>query len=137
LITTRDALVENCTFDKVGGSPVFVCCEVDWLETPAPANIRLINNTFINCGYAVANEGAAITILFKQGNRVEGWMKGVEITGNTIIGKVKAGILAKQVDGLTVKNNVINGFKKAIVLTECKNINIDNNFTGGGLIISE
>jgi hypothetical protein len=134
LITTRDAIVENCTFDRVGGSPIFVCCEVDWLETPAPANIKIINNNFINCGYAVANEGAAITVLFKQGKKVAGWIKNLEISDNILSGDNRAGVLAKQVDGLLIRNNVFKGFKEAIVIGECKNVTIENNFTGGGKI---
>ena len=83
LVTTRDAVIENNTFDRVGGTAIFVCCEVDWLEAPAPSNIVVRNNKFQDCGYAVANEGGAITLLFKQGQRIEGWMKDVRIEGNT------------------------------------------------------
>jgi hypothetical protein len=127
LVTTRDAIIENCVFDRNGGSPIFICCEVDWLESPAPENITIRNNVFNNCGYAVANEGAAVTVLFKKGNRVEGKMKNITIENNTFRGQHRAGILAKQIDNMKITGNIFEHYKPAIILDEAKNVNITDN----------
>ena len=51
--------------------------------------------------------------------------------GNYMTGNIKAGILAKQVDGLTIKNNVIKNYKEAIKISECRNISLENNYADG------
>ena len=132
LITTRDAIVEGCTFDRTGGSPVFICCEVDWLEAPAPSSVVIRNNRFLGCGYAIANEGAAITAVFKQGGAVGGWMRNLTIEGNLIKGYPGAGVLAAQVDGLVFRNNRLEATRPSMTLRGCRNGHSEGNQQDGG-----
>jgi len=132
LVTTRDAVIENNTFDRVGGTAIFVCCEVDWLEAPAPSNILVRNNKFQDCGYAVANEGGALTVLFKQGQRIESWMRDVRIEGNTFTGTHGAAILASQVESGVIRNNSFERYQPAVVLRASRDIQVTSNTLKNG-----
>jgi hypothetical protein len=127
LVTSRNVVVENNLFDRTGGTPIFVCCEVDWLETPAPADIILRSNTIRDCGYAVANEGAAITVLFKKDRYIGGRIKKVSILNNLISGTDGVAIMAQQVDDLQINENDFSGYHPAIMLKDCNPVSITRN----------
>ena len=127
LLTSRDIIIENNTFEYNGGTPIFACAEVDWKAIPAPADIRIQGNIIRDCNYAVGNEYAAITMLFKQHARIEGYMENVLICDNRISGQYEAAILAQQVRHLEISGNTIEGLRPAVVLKRCEDVTIREN----------
>ena len=127
LLTSRDIIVENNTFEYTGGTPIFVCAEVDWKAIPAPADVRIRQNIIRDCNYAVGNERAAITMLFKQNAQIEGYMENVSVCDNRISGQYEAGILAQQIRHLEISGNMIEGLHPAIVLQRCEEVILRNN----------
>jgi hypothetical protein len=127
LLTSRDITIENNVFEYTGGTPLFVCSEVDWKAIPAPADIRIQGNIIRDCNYAVGNERAAITMLFKQNVSIDGYIKNVSICDNHISGLYEAGILARQIRNLEITGNTIEGFHPAIILHHCKDVTIKEN----------
>ena len=127
LLTSRDIIVEDNTFEYNGGTPIFLCAEVDWKAIPAPADVTIQRNIIRDCNYAVGNEHAAITMLFKQNMNIKGYMKNVSIRDNRIYGSSDAGILAQQVKNLEITGNTIEGFYPPIIIRRCEDVAIKDN----------
>lgn len=125
LISTRDAVVENNLFTNNGGTSIFICAEIDWLVVPAPADITIRNNKFINCGYAVANEGGVITIDFKKGARIEGMNRNITISDNTFQRAHGYAIWSSQCEDIEITGNTFEESPLAIYMKESRGIVLD------------
>lgn len=112
LCQTRDAIIEDCTFDRCTGPGVLVLTEVVYFyESIGTRDVIVRNNRFLDCNYGAAAADASLMAM--------AWLKdfayppqpGVHrntvIRRNTIRGADGGGILAAGVDGLTIENNVL------------------------------
>ncbi len=113
LCQTRDAVIENCTFDRCTGPGILVLTEVvHFFESIGTRDVIVRNNRFIDCNYGAASGDASLMAM--------AWLKGfayppqpgvhvnTTIRGNTIEGADGGGILAAGVDGLTIEGNALN-----------------------------
>ena len=112
LIQTRDALIENNTFDRCTGAGIHVTTDVHhWKESIGTRNVVIRNNTFTGCNYAAARAEAVINVFA----HVDNWQlapqpgvhRNVTIEGNTIRGTERAAIFVSATDGAVVRGNTI------------------------------
>ena len=112
LCQTRDAIIENCTFDRCTGPGILVLTEVaHFFESIGTRDVVVRNNRFLDCNYGAAGADASLMAM--------AWLKGfvypprpgvhrnIMIRGNTIEDTDGGGILAAGVDRLTIEHNTI------------------------------
>ncbi|HOA74256.1 MAG TPA: right-handed parallel beta-helix repeat-containing protein [Phycisphaerae bacterium] len=141
LCQTRDAVIENCTFQYCTGPGVKVLTEVVYFfESIGTRNVTVRNNRFENCNLGAASAEAALCGLaylkdFAYPPR-PGVHRDLTIHGNRIIGTAESAIFCVAVDGLTVSNNTVeqaclrgareNG-KYAIRIQDCARVTVQDN----------
>lgn len=111
LCQTRDAIIENCTFDRCTGSGILVLTEVVYFfESIGTRNVIVRNNRFLNCNYGVARSIAPVMAVAWLANSAlppkPGIHRDVRFVGNYIEGADAPGIFAAGVDGLIIEKNV-------------------------------
>ncbi len=112
LIQTRDALVEDCSFEKTTTSGIFVMTEVvHFYESIAPHDIVVRNNTFKNCGYTNPQAEGVIQVYAYLKDFAfppePGVIRNITIENNRIQGANNAGIFVTSTDGIKIMDNVI------------------------------
>ncbi len=119
LIQSRDAIVEDCTFDHCTAGGIFVMTEVVYFyESLGTRDIIVRNNKFLDCAYAtVAGCECPVTVFgyladFKFPPQ-PGVHRDITIENNEIRGSRNSGIFVAATDGLTVQNNTIEGVCQA------------------------
>jgi parallel beta-helix repeat protein len=117
-------VIENCTFQDLSNSALHIENGVDWSEGYFTKNLKVLNNTITNCGFDLLYcsntlAGAITTRVAKLGTpcntsvtwcgtetaTVQGQLN-VEISGNNISYN-KCGLHLQNVNGLTLKDNII------------------------------
>lgn len=112
LIQTRDAVVEGCKFRNCTGAGVFVLTEVVYFfESIGTRDVVIRNNSFENCNYSAATGPGTLCAFaylkdFAYPPR-PGVHRNVVLEGNKIRQADNSGIFAAGVDGLIIRNNVI------------------------------
>lgn len=118
LCQTRDAVIENCTFDRCTSSGVLVMTEVThFFESIGTRDVTVRNCRFIDCNGGAASSEAALQAFAWMGGMgyppEPGVHANVLFEGNLIQGTDGAGIFAAGVEGLTVRGNTITGACRA------------------------
>jgi parallel beta-helix repeat protein len=130
LIKTRNVLVEDCTFIASTSTAIHIAAEGNWMEGGTTENIRIINNTFLGCGYMNQfNRASAVCINIVAENPNEiGLHKNVNIEGNTIIGNGdEIGIYIGNSDHVRLKNNKFSSCTEPIVIENSLDVQTDIN----------
>lgn len=141
LCQTRDALIENCTFQNCTSAGVLVLTEaVYFYESIGTRNVIVRNNRFENCNRgAAAAEAALCALAYLKGYTYPakpGVHRDVTLEGNQIVGTDESGIFAVGVDGLKVRGNTIEraGLRaarehggKAIWIQDCARVVVEGN----------
>ncbi|HEY3331806.1 MAG TPA: right-handed parallel beta-helix repeat-containing protein [Capsulimonadaceae bacterium] len=121
LIKANDAIIEGNTMERISFPAVAILPESYWLEGPFVHRVRIANNTIVDCGEVSYNDRymepmlGSIQIANTFGRRLfnpptfNGFATNTQITieGNRIIRPAVFGIFLGNVDGATIKNNVI------------------------------
>lgn len=125
LITTmKPVVVKNTTFINTFMPAILVEGDANgWFESGRIRNMRIENNTFINCAEPV--------IAIQPGTRHEPEdtfvEKNITISNNTFRLKNDTAVSAKSVDGLEFTHNKLNKINNPVKTRACKNIKIENN----------
>jgi parallel beta-helix repeat protein len=112
LCQTRDAVIEDCTFQNCTGAGVMVLTEtVHFHESIGTRDVIVRNNRFENCNRGAASAEAALCALaylkeFAYPAK-PGVHRNMTLEGNRIVGTDESGIFAVGVDGLTLRKNTI------------------------------
>jgi hypothetical protein len=112
LCQTRDAVIEDCTFDHCTSAGVLVMTEVVYFyESIGTRDVTVRGCRFLGCNYGAASAESALQAF--------AWVKdwaypprpgvhhGVTFEDNVIAGTDEAAIFAAGVDGLTIRGNTI------------------------------
>jgi len=141
MIQTRDAVVENCTFENCTSSGICVTTEVVYFfEGVAPEDVVIRNNKFINCNYAgPGGVGALGVFAYMAGMKYPprpGVLKNIMLENNVIRGCDDSGIFVAGADGIVIRNNRLEQTcrkpnrdegKAAIYVTSSRNAEITGN----------
>jgi parallel beta-helix repeat protein len=112
LCQTRDAIIEDCTFQDCTGAGVMVLTEtVHFHESIGTRDVIVRNNRFENCNHgAGAAEAALCALAYVQDFAYPaepGVHRNLTLEGNQIVRTDESGIFAAGVDGLTLRNNTV------------------------------
>ena len=140
ITSTSDVLIENCRFDRSGGTGTYVSTELYWEVSRGRRDITIRNNTYHDCGKAAGNMGGHAIAVDATGFRLygheddygpAGFHRTILIEGNTIAGDGVAISLCSAED-VVVRNNRIEGTTPAITLHNCRNVRIEGNALPAG-----
>lgn len=114
LIQNRDAVIEDCVFENCTATGIQVMCEVVYFhESLGTRDIVVRNNTFINCNFGSPVHEAALNVFAYLKDFAfppkPGVHRNITVEGNTIRGANNCGIFVTGVDGLVLRNNVLEG----------------------------
>jgi hypothetical protein len=141
LCQTRDAIIEDCTFQNCTSAGVLVLTEVVYFfESIGTRNVTVRNNRFENCNMGAASAEAALCALAYLMNFAypskPGVHRDVVFEDNQIMGTSESAIFAVGVDGLKIRGNTIekaclrpgrdNG-RNAIRVKDCARVVVENN----------
>jgi len=116
LVKTRDALIENCSFEDVMGAAVSVAAEAWWHEGVAAENVAIRGNSIANC-----DGGIHIAIDAPKPDAPA--HRNITIENNAIdCPAAKHAITAANVDGLAVRDNQIRSSEKDVLIENCVNV---------------
>ena len=112
LCQTRDAVIEDCTFNHCTGAGVMLITEnVQFYESISPRNVTVRRCRFESCNQGAARAEAALAAvvwLKKSAYPPQpGVIRDVRFEGNQIINTPGSAIFAVAVDGLTIRSNII------------------------------
>lgn len=112
LCQTRDALIEDCTFEDCTSAGVLVMTEVvHFFESIGTRDVTVRNCTFRNVNYGAASAEGALQAFAWLADFAYPPLPGVHhnvvFDNNTIVGTEEAAIFAAGVEGLTVRGNTI------------------------------
>ncbi|MBD3176173.1 MAG: hypothetical protein GF320_13415 [Armatimonadia bacterium] len=112
LCQTRDAIIEDCTFERCTSAGVLVMTEaIHFFESIGTRDVTVRNCRFIECNYGAASGEGAIQAFAWLGDweypPQPGVHRNVTFEGNLISGTEQAGIFASGVDGLVIRGNTI------------------------------
>lgn len=141
LCQTRDALIEDCTFQNCTSAGVLVLTEAaHFYESIGTRNVTVRHNRFENCNRgAAATEGALCAVAWLKGFAYPpkpGVHRDVTMEGNRITDTDESGLFAVAVDGLTLRGNRIerHGLRaarphggKAIWVQDCARVVVEDN----------
>lgn len=147
LCQTRNAVIEDCTFENCTSAGVLVLTEVvHFFESIGTRNVVVRNNLFKNCNYGAASAEGSLCALAYLKDFVRppkpGVHRDVVFENNRIIGTDESAIFAAGVDGLTIRNNVIGEACRrgrrpdggcAIRILNCDRVKLENNTVNPGL----
>jgi parallel beta-helix repeat protein len=114
LIQTRDAIVEDCTFENCTSGGVWVLTEVVYFyEAIGTRKIVIRNNTFTNCNYGGPIGEASLAVYayladFKY-PPLPGVHRDITLENNVINGADNCGIFVAGADGIAIRDNRIEG----------------------------
>lgn len=115
LMRAPDSVIEDCTFENISCSAIFVCLSRYWYEGPCANNLTIKNNTFKNtvCGVpgSESSMGAIQAITERFNDRKTPFetthYSNINITGNTIEHCQTAAIALINVKDSSVSGNTI------------------------------
>lgn len=107
LIQTRDALVENCSFEYCTGQGIHISTATGWWESIGTRDVVIRNNKFINCGYGMTKYCDAVGVVIESECDIPavGVHRDIVIEDNYIQGHSKPGICISSADGVTIRGN--------------------------------
>ena len=141
LVTTRDAVVEGCTFDRLQSGGILALPMMEpWFEAAPLDGLTIRRNRFTNCNHGIGPCCGEIMV----GAIHNGWTHGavgvnrnILVAGNTIENTGNLWIHIGSTDGAIVKNNIIvNGnaqnphvpwMKAAVSLVNSRNLRFEGN----------
>lgn len=152
IATGPNATVENCRFERIGGTSVSLVRGGFWSEGPYPTHISVKNNYFKDCATAFEAQYRPGVITVQCDTK--GLIHDVEIQNNEFINNRVGALFAKNASRISFKNNRVDGFLKekpfdegveiakwngdansfcGIYFDGCDNVKIEGNtVTGGG-----
>jgi hypothetical protein len=141
LCQTRDAIIEDCTFQNCTSAGILVLTEVVYFfESIGTRDVTVRNNRFENCNMGAASaEGALCAVAYLKDFAYPvrpGVHRNVTFEGNRILGTKESAIFAVGVDGLKVQGNTVekaclrpareNG-RNAIRVKDCTRVVVGDN----------
>lgn len=152
LITTRrKTVIEYNDFSRLGMSAILVADDgLSWYESGQVHDLTIRHNLFRECGNNILPDNYAISITPENHQLTRSSVhSNIRITGNRFICYTPAVLTARSVDGLTFTGNTIEQVPyfqadrgipgvttahKALALTACRHVSINNNrFVDGSL----
>jgi len=141
LCQTRDAVIEDCTFQGCTSAGILVLTEVvHFFESIGTRNVTVRRNRFEDCNFgAAAAEASLCAIAYLKDFAYPprpGVHRDVVFAENRILGTDESAIFAVGVDGLTVRNNLIEnacrrglrpGGRTAIRVQDCARVELGGN----------
>jgi len=132
LIKTRDVLIEGCTIENTTGTAIHVGAEGWWHEGPGSADVKILFNRIIHCGFGegIQNDSSGIAVNVKAERRdVPGIHRGIIIEGNQILVPegVHRGIYVGGSQNVVIRYNQISGAKEPIKVEHSENVIISEN----------
>lgn len=141
LCQTRDAVIEDCTFKDCTSAGIMVLTEVvHFYESIGTRNVLVRHNLVENCNYgAAAAEASVCAVAYLKGFAYPpqaGVHRDLVFDGNRISGTDKSGVFAAGVDGLILRDNVIENACRlgsrsfgdcAIRLLNCERVRMEGN----------
>lgn len=128
LVKTRNVLIEGCLFEYSTGTAIHVGAEAYWHEGITAENVTIRGNRFIDCGkqgHGRILDAGGISINILANNPTKPVHKNILIENNIIdCPDCKYGILAQNIDGLTIRGNDIRCAEKNIEVNNCINIDV-------------
>lgn len=131
LVKTRNVLIQGCSFESNTGTAIHIGAEGWWHEGITAENVVIRSNRMINCGKQGHGRildagGVSINILALSPELPA--HKNILIENNMIdCPDCKYGILAQNVDGLTIRGNDIRSAQENIVVNTCINVDVRQN----------
>jgi hypothetical protein len=120
LLKSSDSVVARCRFERLARSGLVVAPEIYWLEGPFPRDVRIIDNTFIDCGFGAVStrekhwEFAPLMVVSAFTDRLYPPrfssavnMERIECTGNRIIRAPGPGILIMNAADVCLTGNFV------------------------------
>ena len=120
LLKSSGSVVARCRFERIARSGLVVAPEIYWLEGPFPRHIRIIENTFIDCGFGAITkrekhwEFAPLMVVSAFNSRLypplfSGAvnMENISCVSNRIVRAPGPGILVMNVAGVELTGNSI------------------------------
>jgi hypothetical protein len=141
LCQTRDALIEECTFQNCTSAGVLVLTEVvHFFESIGTRDVVVRNNQFESCNLGGASAEAALCAVAYLKNFAypakPGVHRDVTFEGNRFLTTAESAIFAVGVDGLTVRDNTVEQAclrgarptgKYAVRIMDCARVTLGNN----------
>jgi hypothetical protein len=141
LCQTRDALIEDCTFQGCTSAGILVLTEVvHFFESIGTRNVTVRRNRFENCNYGAASAEASLCALAYLKDFAyppkPGVHRDVVFEDNRILGTDESAVFAVGVDGLAVRNNQVEGAcrcghrpsgRTAVWVQDCARVDIAGN----------
>ncbi|MEQ8549450.1 MAG: carbohydrate-binding protein [Cyclobacteriaceae bacterium] len=133
LVSTRDVLIENCTFERNLMWGIFFDVSTYWNESKIGRDVIIRNNTFDDSGYFRSGTDYGVINFHPDitSSHVRCDVFGdITITGNTFRNIGIPAIYAQNIDGLVITDNVIESAadgRNSIRYRNCTNVTIENN----------
>jgi len=131
LIKTGPALIENCFFSNVTGTPIQMGSEMEWMEGHHVHDIVIRNNRFFNCSYGEANldDAGCVSILSRSADRsVPGLNKNLLIEDNLCESPDKHAFVIGSSDNVIIRRNHITGCPEPIYVYQSTRVRADDNY---------
>ncbi|SMD32819.1 Por secretion system C-terminal sorting domain-containing protein [Reichenbachiella faecimaris] len=133
LVSTKNALIENCTFERNLMWGILFDVSTYWNESKIGRDVVIRNNTFDDCGYFQSGTDYGVINFHPEtattNVRCEVF-NDIEITGNTFKNIQVPAIYAQNIDGLMITDNVIESGepgRNLIRYKYCSNVIVENN----------
>ena len=119
LVKTRNVLIEGNTLDAHSFTGIHVAAEAYWREGVSSQNVIIRNNKILNYAIGINVEISAEKPHLPIHKNISILNNLIETTGEN------NGIIARCVDGLTIKDNVIHSVKEPVFVQYCENVIIE------------
>ena len=124
LVSTKNALIENCTFQRnCLPAILFEIHLTQWNESTLAENVIIRNNVFDDCGYKDSGTGTGIVEFAVHNSPVNcNVFNNISITDNTFRNLRIVPVNAKYVNGLTMTGNTVeNTYVSGVNLMQYEN----------------
>ena len=108
IVTGPDATVENCRFERNGGTAVSLVRGGLWSEGPYPTKIRIANNTFTESNTAFESQYRPGIVTVQCD--IRGLVHDIEIENNVFENNRVGALFAKNVSNLKFTGNRVDGY---------------------------
>jgi len=129
LVQTRDAIIENNSFEYCTGQGVHVNTAYPWMESIGTRDVVIRNNRFLACGFGVTDycDAIAVVVETEAEKPFVGIHKNLIIEDNYVIGGFKPAFYLSCLDGALIRRNRV--ISNSIPVREefTKNIKYENN----------
>jgi len=140
VVQTRDAVIERNSFTNCSGAGIYVTTDGDfWTESIGTRRVVIRDNLFAGCNRGPNLREAVINVFAHTARwRAAGLSvhRDLTIEGNTICGTDNAAISIAAADGVTIRNNHIEGCcempdcyagRSTVFLRRCRNVRVIGN----------